>query len=118
MADTQNHRIERFDAEGTYLAEFGSRGDGPGQFNEPNGVAVDLRGHVFVTDTLHHRVQEFDPTGAFVAEWAGAEPGFYGPRDVEVGPDDTLYVLDQGRARVVKRTASGEVSSYRHARCR
>ena len=112
VADTQNHRIERFDAEGTYLAEFGSRGDGPGQFNEPNGVAVNSRGHVFVTDTLHHKVQEFDPAGAFVAEWTGAEPGFYGPRDLEVGPDDTLYVLDQGRARVVKRTASGEVSSF------
>jgi len=112
VADTGNQRIQRFASDGTYLGEFGSPGDGPGQLDEPNGVAVDSRGHAFVADTLNDRVQEFDPAGTFLAEWRGPEPGFYGPRDVAIGEDDTVYVLDQGRARVVVRSPDGSQSAF------
>ncbi len=94
------------------MGQFGVPCIGPGSFNEPNGVGVDSRGHVFVADSLNDRIQEFDSGDRFVAEWGGAEPGSYGPRDIAVGADDTLYVLDQRRARVVKRSPDGTVSAF------
>src|SRR5436190_4582882 len=44
VADTFNNRIQKFTPEGAFLTEWGSAGDGPGQFNYPSGVAVDNRG--------------------------------------------------------------------------
>ncbi|HYN70153.1 MAG TPA: NHL repeat-containing protein, partial [Candidatus Eisenbacteria bacterium] len=111
VADTQNNRIQRFAPDGTFLASFGKRGVGPGEFNEPNGVAVDSRGHIFVADTANQRLQEFDDRDQFVREWRGPEPGFYGPRDIAVGPDDAIYILDQGRGRIVKQATDGTVST-------
>ena len=40
VADSQNHRIQVFDATGTFLRQFGSEGTAPGQFKEPWSVAV------------------------------------------------------------------------------
>jgi hypothetical protein len=110
VADSNNGRIQRFAGDGTFLDEFGSPGEGPGMLEEPNGLAVDARGHVHVADALNDRVQEFAPDGSFVRSWDDAS--FYGPRDVAVGEDGTLYVLDQGRARVVVRAADGTISEF------
>jgi DNA-binding beta-propeller fold protein YncE len=40
-----------------YVGKFGIQGAGDGQFQYPNGVAVDTRGHVFVTDVANNRIQ-------------------------------------------------------------
>ena len=110
VADTGNDRVQQFGPDGTYIGELGSSGEGPGQFNEPNGVAVDAEGRVHVAD-LADRVQVFD--GRKVDdEWRGAEPAFYGPRDIAIGGDGSVYVLDQGRARVVRRSPDGSVSTF------
>jgi hypothetical protein len=112
IADTGNDRIERFAADGSFIAAFGARGDAPGNFNEPYSVTVDARGHVFVADTWNHRIEEFDEHDQLVAQWNGPDAGFYGPRDVVVGPDGSLYVVDGGRARVVRRAPDGAISTY------
>ena len=44
----------------------------------------------------------FAPDGAFVKSWRGADSGFYGPRDIALGPNKLLYIVDQGRARIVR----------------
>ena len=51
VTDTGNHRIERFDADGKFLAAYGGRGAGDGQFAEPAGIAVDKGGNFYVADT-------------------------------------------------------------------
>jgi len=40
-----------------FTAEFGSEGIGDGQFNYPNGVAIDSRDRIYVTDRENNRVQ-------------------------------------------------------------
>ncbi len=55
--------IRVFDLDGTLLAEFGSKGEGNGQFNEPAGVAVDGAGNIFVADKGNNRVQVLKPVG-------------------------------------------------------
>lgn len=61
VVDSGNNRVQRFDAEGNYLSEFGSFGTENGQFNAPWGVAIDNEGYVYVTDSKNARVEKFAP---------------------------------------------------------
>jgi tripartite motif-containing protein 71 len=61
VADTGNHRIEKFDREGNFITQWGGFGNGEGQFNFPYGIAVDAKGSVFVVDSGNTRVQQFMP---------------------------------------------------------
>ncbi len=101
VADTMNARVQKFSADGNFLASIGQAGPGEGQLREPNGVAIDGDGNIFTVDALNHRLIKFDSNGSFVKEWAGPEPFFFGPRAVVQGPSKELYILDQGNARVV-----------------
>jgi len=59
VADTYNHRMQKFDSDGNFLTMWGSSGVGEGQFYYPSGVAVDSAGNVYVADTYNHRIQKF-----------------------------------------------------------
>ena len=59
-ADSYNHRVQVFSPTGAFLASWGTKGSGDGQFIVPEGVAVDTAGNVYVADTHNHRVQVFD----------------------------------------------------------
>jgi DNA-binding beta-propeller fold protein YncE len=60
VADTANDRIQVFDSSGTFITKWGSSGTGDGEFNSPQGVAVDpSTGNVFVADTFNDRIQVF-----------------------------------------------------------
>ncbi|MFQ5811810.1 MAG: flippase activity-associated protein Agl23 [Anaerolineae bacterium] len=110
VADSGNHRIQKFDSNGQFLTQWGSEGDGPGQFKEPWGIAVDAEGHVYVADTWNHRIQKFDAEGNFLRQWGsfrdtgGAAVGdggfFWGPRDIGIDAAGNVYVTDTGNKRV------------------
>jgi hypothetical protein len=55
---------------------FGSRGAGPGQLSEPEGVAVSevgaAAGDVYVADKGNNRVEVFSSTGAYIEEFNGS----------------------------------------------
>jgi Uncharacterized conserved protein len=110
IADTNNGRIEKFSATGIFIASLGTKGRGRGELAEPNAVAVDQAGNMYVTETFNHRVQKLAPDGRFLTEWKGPEPGFYGPRKIALGPDDSVYVVDQGRARLSDLATTDECS--------
>ncbi len=109
IADSGNHRIQVLDSEGNFLREWGQFGPGPGQFSEPWGIAVDSQ-YVYVADTWNYRVQKFTLDGEFVDSWgesgvAADIPGdsggyFFGPRDVELLPDNQIAVTDTGNHRI------------------
>ena len=46
-----------FAPDGQWQASFGRSGKGIGEFNRPNGVAVDRDGIIYVVDWMNHRVQ-------------------------------------------------------------
>ncbi|MEJ7699209.1 MAG: NHL repeat-containing protein [Pyrinomonadaceae bacterium] len=102
VADLGNSRIQKFSPEGEFLKTFGKSGTSEGELREPNGITVDSAGKIYVADALNHRLIKFNADGNFEKQWSGPTPGFYGPRDVAVGPNKQLYVLDQGRSRIVK----------------
>ena len=109
VADTNNGRIQKFSPTGAFLSVFGKSGQGPGEFREPCGIAVDASGNIYVADVLNHRVQKLTADGTFIAEWKGPDPGFYGPRDLCIGPDNSVYVVDQGHSRIVKFDPNGKL---------
>ncbi len=110
VADTGNGRIEKFSPSGTFLSTIGTKGTGRGQLAEPNGISIDRAGNIYVAEVAsNHRVQKLAPDGRFIAEWKGPAPGFYGPRRIAIGPDDSIYVVDQGHTRVVKFDPDGQV---------
>ena len=49
---------------------FGERGSGPGQFNQPFGVAVNRAGNIYVSDLRNVRVQKFAANGSFQLEFS------------------------------------------------
>lgn len=61
VADTKNHRIQQFAADGTLLSVWGSYGSGEGQFNTPWDVDVDSAGNIYVVDSKNYRIQKFVP---------------------------------------------------------
>jgi sugar lactone lactonase YvrE len=109
IADTNNGRIEKFSADGAFIATMGTQGRGHGELGEPNAIAVDEAGNMYVTEASNHRVQKLAADGTFLAEWTGPDAGFYGPRKITVGPDNSLYVVDQGRTRIVRFSYDGKV---------
>ncbi len=102
VADSLNHRVQKFDRSGRALGSWGTEGNADGQFKEPMGVAVDAQGNVFVADTWNHRIQKLDATGKFLAKWTGPAGGFWGPRGIGVDAQGNVYVTDTGNKRIYK----------------
>ncbi|MGZ6971475.1 MAG: DUF2298 domain-containing protein, partial [Thermoanaerobaculia bacterium] len=99
VANFGNQCVQVFGADGSPALALGTRGSGPGQFNDPCGVAVGPTGLVFVADTWNGRVQVLDDKGGWLREWGG---GFFGPRGIAVDAGGTVFVSDTGNGRVVR----------------
>ncbi len=115
VADTNNNRIEKFDRDGQFVGMFGGGGSGTGRFNQPWSLTVDSDGFIYVADTWNHRIEKFDKDFKFVSVWGvayfGDNPGplqMFGPRDIVLGPDGTLWVSDTGNKRLINYTKNGD----------
>ena len=59
MADGVNMRVVKLNMKGDVAGVLGSAGKGPGQFDQPHGIAVDSTGAIYVTEVANQRVQKF-----------------------------------------------------------
>jgi DNA-binding beta-propeller fold protein YncE len=105
VVDAEDSRVLKFDAEGSLLTSWGSRGSGDGEFNiTTHGggrIAVDDEGNVYVADSSS-RVQKFDSEGRFLAVW-----GSPGKGDGQSGPRISLAVDGRGKVYV------GDIDNHR-----
>jgi uncharacterized protein (TIGR03663 family) len=84
---------------------FGEPGSGPGQLNEPRGLASDSRGNLYVADTKNSRIQVFDSNGQFlrVIGVPGSGDGqLKEPCGVAVDADGTVIVADTWNHRIAR----------------
>ena len=104
MADTGNHRIQRFTPEGRHLDGCGSpRQSERGEFDMPWGLTVDEEGDIYVADWRNDRVQKLTAAGEPLLVLGGSGDGdgeFNRPSGVAVDEHGDIYVADRGNNRV------------------
>jgi sugar lactone lactonase YvrE len=131
LADQYNNEIEKVSSNGTLsiIAGNGTAGapvPGPATsspLSNPQGVAVDGAGNVYIADSANNVVEKVTPDGnlsiiagngsqgAPVAGPATSSP-LSGLTDVAVDSAGNLYIADFGNSRVEKVTASGMLSVF------
>ncbi|MFH0938004.1 MAG: M6 family metalloprotease domain-containing protein [Planctomycetota bacterium] len=130
VGDYYNHTIRKISPSGdvtTLAGAVGQTGNTNGtgsaaRFNQPDGVAVDSAGNVYVADNLNYTIRKITPGGA-VSTFAGTtgvsgnDDGSLGigkfsePWGVAVGTDNYVYVGDWGNHTVRKVTPSGVITT-------
>jgi DNA-binding beta-propeller fold protein YncE len=105
----RNTRVIKFDKDGKFLLEWGSKGTGPGQFNLVHSVAVDSAKRVYVADRSNNRVQIFDESGKYLDQWNNIRS----PAFLMVSADNkSLWLSSNSEDRIVKYDMNGMLQTY------
>jgi serine/threonine-protein kinase len=129
VTDAGNNLIRKITSAGVVstLAGSGSIGstDGTGtaaSFNDPNGVAVDGSGNVYVADMNNNLIRKITSAGvvstfagsvsAGFADGTGIAASFKNPFGIAIDGVGNLYVGDFGNSLIRKITPTGVVSTF------
>lgn len=63
VLDSGNFRIQKYDPEGNYMATFGRKGQGPGEFEGPESIDIDADGNIYIADPGNNRVSVLSQDG-------------------------------------------------------
>ena len=86
--------VKVFNKEGVFLYNIGSGGSDDGQFNGPDGLAVDMFGRLIVCDCYNNRLQVFTLDGKFVTKIAPQRPACGRPLSVAVSNSGHMFVTN------------------------
>ncbi len=105
VADTWNHRIQKFNADGEFELMWGYFGtaDTPFAIWGPRDITIDDKGQVYITDTGNKRIVIYDQNGNYVAQFGSVGLGlgqFDEPVGVAVDKDGVVYVTDTWNQRI------------------
>ena len=105
VADTGNHRIEKFDpVTGDLIWSVGGYGTGDGGFDDPRDVGVGTDGSIYVADTGNTRIVKLGSDGSWISSTRGPESDKVGsPIGLSVsavGGTDRVYVADGSKLKV------------------
>ena len=128
FADRANNRVRKISISGI-ITTIGGNGIGgfngdnipatDASLNDPNGVAVDAGGNVYVTDRINNRVRKISIGGTITTVAGNGTTVFNGdsiaataasiisPRGVAVDAIGNIYIADQGYNRIRKVNPSG-----------
>jgi DNA-binding beta-propeller fold protein YncE len=105
VADTWNHRIQKFTADGEFLATwgfFGQAEDGYALWG-PRDIAIDSQGRVLVTDTGNKRIVVYDRDGEYLGQLGAsgfALGEFNEPTGIAIDENGFVYVADAWNQRI------------------
>jgi NHL repeat. len=144
VTDYLNHRIRKISPDGVVTTfagsgpirvgpdeKWGGYVDGPGsiaRFNQPQGLAIDTSGNLYVADSGNHRIRKVSPAGEVTtlagtgelggADGEGTQAQLTNPSAVTVDGEGNVFVLgadvrvgQHDEARIRKITPTGQVST-------
>ena len=85
------------------IVQIGRKGDVPGTFAQPKGIAIDPEGHLYVVDAHFEAVQVFDPEGTLLLTFGreGRGPGeFWLPGGIHIDGSGRIWIADSYNRRV------------------
>ena len=85
-----NNRIVKLTKDGQFVAAWGKKGTGPGEFQGIHALAMDSQGRIFVGDRANQRIQILDQGGNHLATWTQ----FGSPSGIYIDANDKIYVAD------------------------
>ncbi len=114
ISDTGNKRIRVYalnEFEAIHLYDIGSGGSGPGELDEPSGLAIHSDGRLFIADTWNRRVSVFDVSGQYINDFRVR--GWYNTtfNRPYLALDETfgsLYITDPDSRRILVHDLAGE----------
>jgi RHS repeat-associated protein len=115
VTDLEDNRVQEFNTSREYVAKFGTKGTGNGQFSEPAGIAADSSGNLYVADFANGRVEEFTTSGTYVAQFGTKGTGngqLKEPEGVAFDSSGDMYVVDDGNNRVEEWAAHVTKDAY------
>ncbi len=133
IADTWNHRIRKVDAAGVITTvagdgTFGYGGDGgpatQAQLSQPDDVALDEAGNLYITDHGNNRIRRVDAAGTITTVAGGGRPAaslgdggpatqarLASPEGVALDEAGNLYIADLGNHRIRRVDAAGTIAT-------
>ena len=109
LSDEYFNKVTKFDREGNPISEWGKKGSGDGEFNQPSGLLI--RGEVmYVVDSRNNRIQMYTLDGDFIDQWGSAGEGngeFNLPWGICDDSEGNIYIADWRNDRVQKFDAKG-----------
>ena len=126
-----NSRVAKFDKNGDWVKQWGTKGNGPGQFSTPHSIAIDKNDNIYVGDRGNQRVQVFDTDGKFLRQFkveiqpdyktravngatppAGSQNGIGAPNSLCIPPGSSNVIFlgeSTWPGRIFKLTLDGKV---------
>lgn len=108
VANYGNHRIEKYDSSGNFLATLGNPGTGDEQLQYPEDVSVDSNGDIYISlaYSQNPRVIKLNSFGEFVLKFGSVgnknSEFFPSPYGLQIDTNGVLFVADFQNHRVQK----------------
>ena len=111
VADSNNHRVQVFDSNGTFLRSFGHKGENAGEVGCPNGLAIGKDRNILVSEYWNHRVQIFSREGRPLGSFGGKgslDSQLLNPRGLSLDSTGNVIVADTGNKMIKIFTLDGK----------
>lgn len=89
--------------EGSIIKQFGSFGNGNGQFRNARGICCNSRNEILITDSDNDRIQIFSQEGTFLRTFGSKGQGpnqFNFPHKISTDQEDNIFVADYMNDRI------------------
>lgn len=81
-----------------FLGQWGTKGDGPGQLDDPEGITTDSLGNVYIADAGSRFVHKFSPSGTPLLSFQ--DDSLREPQSIAIDSYGSIYVTDPSRSAV------------------
>lgn len=113
LADEYFNKVTKYDREGNPITEWGTKGSGDGQFNQPSGLLIQDQ-LIYLVDSRNNRIQMYSLDGEFQGQWGSGGDGegeFSLPWGISDDSEGNIYIADWRNDRIQKFDSNGNYIS-------